>query len=110
MPETPAQRALTAATIALAIAVVCVAMFLPPLAAKTVDSVLRTVGTGVMLAVALLLHWVFVGIAAARLQRSVAGWVALAALLFPVGSAAALILLHWFSEEGAAPQPAHHHG
>ena len=110
MPESPAQRALTAATIALAVAVVCVAMFLPPLAAQTLDSVLRTVGTGAVLAAALLLHWVFVGIAARRMQRSVAGWVALSALLFPVGSVTALVLLSWLGDEPTALQPAPHHG
>lgn len=111
MPEAPAQRALTAATIALAVAVVCIAMFLPPLAERTLVSVLRTVGTGVALAVAVVLHWVFLGIAASRMQRSVAGWVALSALLFPVGSAAALILLGWLGdEERARPQPAPHPG
>ena len=111
MPETPSQRALTAATISLAVAVVCVALFLPPLVERTLASVLRTVGTGVALAVAVVLHWVFLGIAASRMRRSVAGWVSLSALLFPVGSATALILLGWLGQEDAvAPRPAANHG
>ena len=110
MTETPAQRALTASTIALAVAAVCVALFLPPLADRVLPSVLRTVAVGVTLAVALPLHWVFVGIAARRMHRSVAGWVALAVLLAPVGGAAALIVLRWFSDDGAAGSAAPNHG
>ncbi len=110
MHETPAQRALTASTIALAVAVMGIVMFLPPLAESTLASVLRIVVTALVIAVAVPLHWVFVGIAARRMQRSVAGWTALSALLFPIGGAAALILLGWFSSEAAAPAPAPHHG
>lgn len=111
MPETPAQRALSAATLALAVAVVCIAQFLPPWLDNTLRSVLRVVAAGCVLAVALLLHWVFVGIAAGRQGRSVAGWVSLSALLFPVGSVAALILLNWLGhEEAPLPRPAPHHG
>ena len=108
MTESPAQRALTAATVSLLLAVGCIAMFLPPLGAHTVDSVLRTVATALVLACALLLHFVFVGIAASRLGRSVASWVSLSVLLFPIGSAAALILLNWFGDEAASPAPQPH--
>ena len=114
MTETPAQRALSAATVALAVAVVCVALFLPPWLDSTLRSLLRVVCAGCTLAVALLLHWVFVGIAARRQGRSAAGWVSLSALLFPVGSVAALILLNWLNHEdaqdGQLPRPAPHHG
>lgn len=111
MPETPAQRALSAATLALALALVCVAQFLPPWLDSTLRSVLRVVLVGATLAVALLLHWVFVGIAAARQRRSVAGWVSLSSLLFPVGSVAALILLNWLNDEQAQlTRPAPHRG
>lgn len=105
MTESPAQRALTAAAVSLAVAVVCVAMFLPPLVSHTVDSVLRTVAVAMVLAGALLLHVVFLGIAASRMGRSVPSWVALSVLLFPIGSAAALILLGWFSDEPGTPAP-----
>jgi hypothetical protein len=74
-------------------------MFLPPLLDRTVASALRIVAVALVLAVAVLLHWVYVGIAAFRLGRSVVGWTALSALLFPVGSVAALMLLGWFHDE-----------
>jgi len=105
MAETPAQRALTASTVALVVAGGAVAMFLPPLVEHTTASVLRIVGVAVGLATALLLHLVFLGIAARRLERSVPGWVALSALLFPVGSATALIVLSWFTDEAREPAP-----
>src|SRR5438067_1334110 len=78
MADTPAQRALTASTAALVVAVACVATFLPPLLAETLGSPLRIVATALALAVAVLLHWVYLAIAAFRLGRSVAGWTALA--------------------------------
>ena len=102
MTESAEHRALSASTVALLVAVGCVALFLPPLSQGTLDSVLRTVATALGLACALLLHWVFLGIAARRMQRSVAGWVGLS-VLFPVGSAAALILLSWLGDEGREP-------
>lgn len=110
MKETPASRAIAAATIALLVAAACVALFLPPLNARVVDSVLALVALGCALATALVLHGVFVGIAAHRMGRSVAGWVALALLLFPVGSAAALIVLSWLGDEAAGPEPLPRHG
>ncbi len=96
-------RALGASTLALVVAVACIAFFLPPLAQATLASVLRTVATAVVLACALLLHWVFLGIAARRMQRSVAAWAGLSVLLFPVGSVAALILLSWLGDERQDP-------
>jgi ACR3 family arsenite efflux pump ArsB len=110
MTETAAQRALTAATVSLAVAVVCIAMFLPPLAEGTMSSVLRIVATAAVLAVAVPLHWVYTGICARRMGRSVVGWTSLSVLLFPIGSAAALILLGWLGEEDMLPVPAPHHG
>ncbi len=110
MTETPVQRALTAATLALVVALAAIAMFLPPLAERTLATVMGTVATALVLALALLLHWVFVGVAAHRMQRPLGFWVALAVLLFPIGGAAALILLSWFGDEGSAPAPAPGHG
>ena len=103
MPDHPEQRALTASTVSLVVALASVAMFLPPLVAQTVASPLRSAVTGATLATALLLHWIFLGMAARRMARSAAGWVGLSLLLFPVGSAAALILLNWFSDEREGP-------
>jgi hypothetical protein len=104
--ESPAHKALSAATAALVVALACIAMFLPPMLVRTIESVPRTVFVSLGLALACLLHWVFVGIAARRLGRSVAGWVALSVLLFPVGSAAALMLLAWFRSEAETPAAA----
>jgi len=90
-----ARRALTDSALALLAGCLAVAMFLPPFVEATTGSVLRTVLTGLAAAVGLVLHWVLLGLAAARLGRSVAAWVGLAVLLFPVGGAAALVLLGW---------------
>lgn len=105
-PDFPEQRALTASTLALVVAVGGVAMFLPPLVKHTLELPLRAVAVGLAMACALLLHWVFLGLAAQRMQRSVAGWVSLSVLLFPVGSATALILLGWFADERRTPSAA----
>ena len=99
MKETADQRALTASTVALVVSLGCLALFLPPLLERTVATPLRATATGLALACALILHWVFLGLAAKRMRRSVAGWVSMAVLLFPVGSAAALILLSWLGDE-----------
>ncbi len=103
MTEPRADNALKSSTAALVVAVACIAMFLPPLDSHTTGSVLRPVLLGLVLATAVLLHWVFLGIAARRLGRSVVGWVALSVLLFPVGGGAALVLLHWLHAEGGPP-------
>ena len=97
--ESPAQRAIGASVAALAVAVAAGMAFLPPLVHSTVASVPRTVVVALVLAVAVLLHWVFLGIAAKRLERSVPGWLAMGVLLFPIGGAAALILFGWFEED-----------
>ena len=99
MTEPAENRALSASTVAMVAAVGCIALFLPPLSEGTLATVLRTVATALGLAGALLLHWVFLGIAARRMRRSIAAWVGLSVLLFPVGSAAALILLSWLGDE-----------
>ena len=93
MPTTAARRALIDATLALLAAGAAIALLLPPLALHSALSTGRLIGASLVIALALPLHWVFLGIAARHLQRSVAGWVGLSVLLFPVGSAAALILL-----------------
>lgn len=101
-----AQRALADSALALLAACAAVAMFLPPLAAATLASVPRSVVAGLTIALAMPLHWLFLGVAARRFGRSVAAWVGMAVLLFPVGGAAALILLagllHHTEPQGAA--------
>lgn len=94
-----AMRALTDSALALLVACVGIAMFLPPLVAETVASVLRIVATGLAIAVALPLHWTFLGVGARRMGLRVIPWVALSVLLFPVGAVAALVLLGWFVHE-----------
>ena len=99
--ESPARRALAASTLALVAALAATLLFLPPFFQRYLDGVAYMVGDALVLATALSLHWVFLGIAARRMRRSVAGWVSLAVLLYPVGSAAALILITWFGDEAA---------
>jgi hypothetical protein len=106
MKESSDQRALTAATVSLIAAVGCIALFLPPWVHNTVATPLRAAATGAALGCTLLLHWIFLGIAVQRLRRSVAGWVALSVLMFPIGSAMALILLSWFRDGQRAGVPA----
>jgi hypothetical protein len=98
MNESPEQRALTASTVTLLVAVVCLALFMPPLLQKLLSTPLHKVANALVLSGAPLLHWVFMGIAARRMQRSVLGWLGLS-LLFPIGGALALILLNWFNAE-----------
>jgi hypothetical protein len=105
MKETPVARALQAATVSLIAALGCVALFLPPWLADTFASPLRAAVTGAGLGVTLLLHWIFLGLAARRQGRSVPAWVGLSVLLFPVGSALALMLLGRLAEARAALAP-----
>lgn len=100
--ESPAQRALNASTLALVVAVVALLLFLPPFFERYLTAVPFIVGNALVLSTAMLLHWVFLAIGARRMQRSVAGWVTLAVALFPIGGAAALILLGWFGDEPGA--------
>ena len=100
-----AQRALVDSAVALAAACAALAMFVPPLVNATLNSVLRTVLTGLVV-VAMMLHWAFLGIGAHRMGLRVVPWVALALLRVPVGGAAALSLLVGFLQERQAQPPA----
>lgn len=100
-----AQHALVDGALALLAACTAIAMFLPPMMDGTLASLPRSLAAGLTIALTVPLHWVFVGIAARRLGRPIAGWVGMAVLLFPVGGAAALILLAGLLRE-AAPRPA----
>jgi hypothetical protein len=99
MHDSPAQRAVTAATLSLVAGVACVVAFLPPVRAATLASVPQTVLLGVALATSLVLHWVSIGLAAHRMARSVPFWLGFSVLLFPIGSVATLVLLGWLLEE-----------
>ena len=94
-----AQRPLAAAAVSLLVWGACVAAMLPPLGARARESLLLTILLGLAIAISLVLHLVFVGIAARRLGRSAAAWVALALVTFPVGSIVGLVLVEWFGEE-----------
>ncbi len=104
MSENPTRQAITTSAVALAAAVACIAAFLPPLVSHTTASVMRVVLLGSVLSLAMVLHWFYLGRAAARLGRSVLGWVALAVLLFPIGGAAALLVL---GPSAGDAEPAH---
>lgn len=97
---------LTAAALALLVCLAAGAALLPPLVEVAVRSTLESVALAATLVLAMLAHWVCLGVAARRLGRSVSGWVALSVLLFPIGSAAALVLLSWL-DEPPLPAPAH---
>ncbi|MCM0610304.1 MAG: hypothetical protein KA711_15155 [Ideonella sp. WA131b] len=104
MKHTPAPSetwVLHAAAASLVAALACVALFLPPLLDDTIATPLRAAATGAALGVTLLLHWIFLGMAARRLQRSVPAWVGLSVLVFPMGSVLSLVLLGWFADASA---------
>ncbi|WP_395699806.1 hypothetical protein [Aquabacterium sp.] len=104
-----AKRALADSALALIAGCAAIAMFLPPMVHSTTASVPRTVAVALAIALALPLHWVLLGMAARRMGRSVLGSVAAAILLFPVGGAAALILLGWLAHEEPQGLPAASH-
>lgn len=88
-----AQRALVDSTLALLAACLAIVMFLPPLAAATAASPWREAVAGLVVVLALPLHWLWLAAAARRLGVSRVGCLGLAVLLCPVGGFAALILL-----------------
>ncbi len=99
MQVSNAQQPVAAAAVSLLAWGACVAAFLPPFNASASTSAAFAVLLGLAIATTLVLHLVFVGIAAHRLGRSPAKWVALALVTFPLGSIVGLILLEWFGEE-----------
>lgn len=104
-----ARRALVDSTLALVAACAAIAMCLPPMVSSTLASGPRTVTVALVIVLAVPLHWILLGIAARRMGRSVATWVGGAVLLFPVGGAAALILLSWALAEEPRGLPAASH-
>jgi uncharacterized membrane protein len=105
--DIPAQRALAASTVALGVALACVLAFTPSLWARYLGTPLRLVGVSLVLVAAVILHWGFLALGVRRLGRPLRGWLALAVLLFPIGGAAALMLLMRMGDETLEPQPAH---
>ena len=104
--ESLAQRALAASSAALAVAVACLLSFMPSVFERFLATPLRIVVVSLLLATALILHWAFLGIGVRRLGQSLAGWLTLAVLLFPIGGAAALLLLASSADAGE-PSPNH---
>lgn len=102
MSYAEARPAVSAASTALLLCAVCVAAFIPPFQERVVGFPPLAVVFGVGIATTLVVHLVFVAIAARRLGRSAAGWVALALLTVPVGSIVALVLFEWTAQQQAA--------
>ena len=95
-----AQQPIAAAAVTLVLWIFGVASFLPPLFQKyTSQSVLLIIAAGIGMFVCLVLHLIFIGIAAQRLGRSPVLWVLVSLLFLPLASIIGLILFEWFSEE-----------
>jgi uncharacterized membrane protein len=99
----PSDEPVAAATLSLIAFAGCIVPFFPPFLERTLASVLLIVVLGLCLTVALVLHVVFVAIAARQARRSAALWVILTVLFFPVGSIVGLILFEWYHRDGSAP-------
>lgn len=97
-----ASSALSASAVALLLCGAGVMMFLPPLVDETVASLPRTALFGLVIAASLVLHFVFLAIAAQREGRSPVRWVTPALLVPVIGSIVALVLLAWFENEARA--------
>lgn len=102
-----ARRALADSALALLAACAAIAMFLPPMVEHTVASVPRVVALGLVIALGMLVHWALLLAACRRMGRPPFGWVAMSVLLFPVGSAAALMLLAWMLHDEPVTAGAH---
>ena len=94
-----AERPIAAAAVSLVAWFAFIASFLPPLSHYTTNSVGMQILCGLGIAVSLFVHWIFIGIAAKRLGRSVVGWVTISVIALPIASIVGLILFEWFSEE-----------
>jgi len=94
-----AERSIAAAAVTLLVFGAAVAAFLPPFFNHISDSVSFMVLLGLTIAASMVLHFIFIGIAASRLGRSAVLWVLLSVLFFPIASIVGLILFEWFSEE-----------
>lgn len=101
-----ASSALTAAALALAVCALGGALLLLPPSAAAAQLPWRTQTLLATLAVAALMHWFYLARAARLMGRHIAGWLALSVLLFPIGSAAAVVLLGRLGPQ-AQPAPAH---
>jgi hypothetical protein len=94
-----ASTALTAAALALAVCALSGALLLLPTSAAAAQLPWRAQTLLATLAVAASMHWFYLARAARLMGRHMAGWLTLSVLLFPIGSAAALVLLGWLRRE-----------
>ena len=99
MSNPQAARALGAAAASLVAFGACLYMFLPPMVNETTASIPKVVLFGLVMASSMILHFVFVGIAAQRLNRRPWLWVFIAFIGFPVTSIVGLVMLGFFDEE-----------
>lgn len=99
MSDHRASSALSAAALALLVGALCGALLLPPLAQALPAVPGGQTALLFTLAAAAMAHWLFLVRAAHRLGRHVPGWLALSVLLFPIGSAASLVMLGWLKHE-----------
>lgn len=99
MPLQDAKASISAASLALLVMIFCIGAFVPPFSGRTLDSVVLMVAFGIGIAVCLVVHLWYVGVAARQLGRSAAGWVALALFTLPIGS-----IVAWIVFERAAAQ------
>jgi hypothetical protein len=99
MTSAPAQRAVSAAMLSLLAFGGCLYLVISRALGPTAHSMPVPVMAAIGMCISLFLHWIFVGLAAQRLGRSVAGWVALTVLLFPIASIVAGILYYWLEDE-----------
>lgn len=102
MNETPATRAVSAALLTLLACGGCLYFLISGSLGPRLGSLPVPALLAIGLCVSLFLHWFFVGLAARRLGRSAAGWVALAVLGFPIASIVALVLHYWLEAERSA--------
>lgn len=103
MPYQQAKPAASAASVALIALCLCVGALLPPFFDRVVAAVPLLVALGLGIAVSLVLHLIFVGMAARRLGRHALPWALLALLTLPIGSIVGLILFEWFAAQAAKP-------
>ncbi|MCK6432646.1 MAG: hypothetical protein HUU30_11030 [Burkholderiaceae bacterium] len=103
---TAVRHSLADSAIALAFACAGIAMFMPPMVHTTVESLPRIIASGLVIAVAVPLHWVWLVAAVRAMGRRVAAPLAAAVVLFPVGGALALVLLARAAMQGESGRAA----
>jgi peptidoglycan biosynthesis protein MviN/MurJ (putative lipid II flippase) len=105
-----AKSAVSAASVALIVFCVTTAAFLPPLNAHVLGNVALTVALALAIAASVILHLVFVAIAARKLGRSAGGWALLALVTLPLGSLIGIVWFEWALRTGANAAPRAEHG